>query len=200
MTRTADATVDDFVLSQADPERALRVVIADDHPFYRASLGRLLERNNFEVVAEVANGDAAVRAVQELEPDVAVVDLNMAGSSGLAATQEITELVPDVPVMVLSVSADERDVTDAILAGASGYMLKDRPHAEIVSGIRAAAAGQAPLSPRIAAMLIRRLRDSGDLTEEEIRRRVSLYALGTSAENSSQRPRRQPAPRLPRRW
>jgi DNA-binding NarL/FixJ family response regulator len=63
--------------------------------------------------------------------------------------------------LVLSVSAEEADVTDAIVAGASGYVLKDRPHHEIVAGIRAAAAGQSPVSPRIAAMLVRRLREDG---------------------------------------
>jgi DNA-binding NarL/FixJ family response regulator len=194
MTWTTEARLDGFVLGQPNPDRTLRVVIADDHPFYRASLVRLLERNGFEVVAEVANGDAAVRAVEETSPDVVVVDLNMAGSSGLMATEELTSAMPATPVMVLSVSADESDVTDAILAGASGYMLKDRPHAEIVSGIRAAAAGQSPLSPRIAAMLLRRLRETADPDDGEIRRRVS--ELGDSA----RRPGRWPASRLPRRW
>jgi DNA-binding NarL/FixJ family response regulator len=192
--------VDRFVLSHLDPGRTLRVVIADDHPFYRTSLGRLLERNGLDVVAEVSNGDAAVRAVQQCEPDVVVVDLNMAGSSGISATRELTQLMPATPVLVLSVSADESDVTDAILAGANGYMLKDRPHAEIVDGIRAAAAGQAPLSPRIAAMLIRRLRESGELDEDEIRRRVSLYTLGGSTADSRRAGKRRPVPRLPRRW
>jgi DNA-binding NarL/FixJ family response regulator len=196
MTWTTEARVNGFVLGHSNPDRPLRVVIADDHPLYRASLARLLERNGFEVVADVANGDAAVRAVEETRPDVVVVDLSMAGSSGLTATQELTDLMPTTPVMVLSVSADESDVTDAILAGASGYMLKDRPHAEIVSGIRAAAAGQSPLSPRIAAMLIRRLRETEDLDEDEIRRRVSGYTLG----NAARRRKERPAPRLPRRW
>ena len=94
--------------------------------------------------------------------------------------------------MVLSVSADESDVTEAILAGASGYMLKDRPHAEILAGIRAAAVGQSPLSPRIAALLIRRLRETEDLDEDEIRGSVADYLTGPAA---PARPIR-PAPRL----
>ena len=151
----------------------LRVVIADDHPFYRAGLIRVLERNGFDVVAEVPNGEAAIRAVELSRPDVVVVDLNMPGTSGLATTRSLVTRVPSTPVMVLSVSSDESDVTDAILAGATGYMLKDRPHHEIVAGIRAAAAGQSPISPRIAAMLVRRLRENGTAEQPGIRGTLS---------------------------
>jgi DNA-binding NarL/FixJ family response regulator len=196
MTRTIEARVGRFKSEDQDAESPLRVVIADDHPFYRAALARLLERNGLEVVAEVPNGEAAIRAVEETRPDVVVADLNMPGSSGLAATRELAQRLPATPVMVLSVSADENDVTEAILAGASGYMLKDRPHAEIVAGVRAAAVGQSPLSPRIAAMLIRRLRETEDLDEDEIRGRVADYLSG----RARPRPPIRPAPRLPRRW
>jgi len=169
--------------------RSLRVVIADDHPFYRAGLARMLERNEFDVVAEVPNGAATIREVERLRPDVVVVDLNMAGTTGLAAIRRIAERAHSTPVIVLSVSADEQDVADAILAGASGYLLKDRPYAEIVMGIRAAAAGQAPLSPRIAAMLIRRLRTSDPPPDDdEIRRAIARHL---------RRPRRSG---LPWRW
>ena len=170
--------------------RCLRVVIADDHPFYRAGLARMLERNQFEVVAEVPNGDATVREVEQHRPDVVVMDLNMPGTSGLTTIRRLAQQVPTTPVIILSVSADERDVTDAILAGASGYLLKDRPHAEILDGIRAAAAGQAPLSPRIAAMLIRRLQAVKPVDAEEVRAMVSRYV-------SRQWPQ---GARLPWRW
>ena len=175
---------------------ALRVVVADDHPFYRAGLARMLRETGLDVVAEVPDGEAAIQAVEELAPDVVVMDLHMPGLSGLEATRRLTEQAPATRVLVLSISAQEADVTDAILAGASGYMLKDRPHAEIVSGIRAAAAGQSPLSPRIAAMLIRRLRETEDLDENEIRRRIFGYTLG----NSARRPKERLAPRPRRRW
>lgn len=195
MTRATESrtALDDPV----DSEPSLRVVLADDHPFYRSALARMLERNGFEVVAEVANGEDVICAVEDTQPDVAVVDLNMPGTSGLDATRHLGDLAGPVPVMVLSVSADERDVTDAILAGASGYMLKDRPHAEIVAGIRAAAAGQAPLSPRIAALLIRRLRETDDIDEEEIRRLLAGYAPGLAARHGRSR---LPTHRFPRRW
>jgi DNA-binding NarL/FixJ family response regulator len=138
---------------------ALRVVIADDHPYYRKGLARLLEASGISVLADVPNGDAAIDAVQQTAPDVVVMDLNMPGLSGLDATRRLTELAPATRVLILSVSADEADVTDAILAGANGYVLKDGPVEEVVSGIRAAASGQSLISPRIATVLLQRLRD-----------------------------------------
>jgi DNA-binding NarL/FixJ family response regulator len=137
----------------------LRVVIADDHPYYRKGLARLLEASGIEVLDDVPNGDAAIDAVAESAPDVVVMDLNMPGLSGLEATRRLTEESPATRVLVLSVSADESDVTEAILAGASGYVLKDGPVEDVVAGIRAAAAGQSLISPRIAAVLLQRLRD-----------------------------------------
>jgi DNA-binding NarL/FixJ family response regulator len=175
-----------------DPDRSLRVVIADDQPHYRAQLARLLEREGLEVVASVPDGEAAVRAVERTRPDVVVVDLEMAGASGLAATRRLARRDPATPVMILSMSAEERDVTDAIRAGAAGYVLKQRPPAEIVAGIRAAAAGQSPISPRIATLLIRRLRETADVDEAEIRRMVNGHA-------AERRPAGPPARRAPRR-
>jgi DNA-binding NarL/FixJ family response regulator len=137
----------------------LRVVVADDHPFYRNGLARSLGANGIVVVAEAPNGAAAVQAVQETAPDVVVMDLNMPGVSGLEATRRLTKESPATRVLVLSVSADETDLTDAILAGACGYVLKDRPVREVIEGIRAAAAGGAHFSAQLAMQLLRRLRE-----------------------------------------
>jgi DNA-binding NarL/FixJ family response regulator len=139
------------------PEK-LRVVIADDHPVYRQGLARLLTESGVDVVADVGNGPDAIRAVEETAPDVVVMDLNMPGMSGLEVTRRLTERAPASRVLVVSVSAQEDDVTEAILAGASGYILKDSPVEEVVAGIRAAAAGDSVMSPRIASMLLRRIR------------------------------------------
>jgi DNA-binding NarL/FixJ family response regulator len=136
----------------------LRVVIADDHPFYREGLARLLGQSGIDVIADVPNGEAAIQAVLESAPDVVVMDLNMPGVSGLEATQRLADEAPATRVLILSVSAQESDVIDAILAGASGYLLKDGPVEEVVSGINAAAAGQSLVSPRIATVLLQRAR------------------------------------------
>jgi DNA-binding NarL/FixJ family response regulator len=87
------------------------------------------------------------------------MDLNMPGMSGADATRRLTERNPSARVLVLSVSAEEADVTDAILSGAMGYVLKDSPVEEVVAGIKAAAAGESLISPRIASHLMRRIRD-----------------------------------------
>jgi DNA-binding NarL/FixJ family response regulator len=87
------------------------------------------------------------------------VDLNMPGMSGVEVTRRLHERMPASKVLVVSVSAQEDDVTEAILAGASGYVLKDGPVEEVVAGIRAAAAGDSLLSPRIAQTLLERIRD-----------------------------------------
>jgi DNA-binding NarL/FixJ family response regulator len=141
------------------PPETLRVVIADDHPVYRQGLAKLLTRSGVEVVAETANGQATIEAVEKTAPDVVVMDLNMPGMSGLEATTRLTERSPATRVLVLSVSAEEADVTNAIVAGATGYVLKDRPVEEVVDGIRAAAAGESLISPSIASMLLRRIRE-----------------------------------------
>jgi DNA-binding NarL/FixJ family response regulator len=143
----------------AAPTGILRVVIADDHPFYRQGLARLLSQSGVEVVGEAANGPDAIELVERTAPDVAVVDLNMPGMSGVEVTRRLNERMPASRVLVVSVSAQEEDVTEAILAGASGYVLKDGPVEEVVAGIRAAAAGESLLSPRIAGTLLDRIRD-----------------------------------------
>jgi DNA-binding NarL/FixJ family response regulator len=137
----------------------LRVVIADDHPYYRQGLAKLLTRSDVEVVGQASNGLAAVELVEETAPDVAVIDLNMPGLTGLEVTRRLNERMPASRVLVVSVSAQEDDVTEAILAGASGYVLKDGPVEEVVAGIHSAAAGESLVSPRIAATLLERIHD-----------------------------------------
>ena len=142
----------------AAPPGILRVVIADDHPFYRQGLARLLSQSGVEVVGQASNGPAAIELVEQTAPDVAVIDLNMPGMSGVEVTRRLNERTPASRVLVVSVSAQEDDVTEAILAGASGYVLKDGPVEEVLAGIRAAAAGESLLSPRIAGTLLDRIR------------------------------------------
>jgi DNA-binding NarL/FixJ family response regulator len=152
-------TRDGATRTRSAPRSILRVVIADDHPFYRQGLARLLSQSGVEVVGQAANGPAAIELVERTAPDVAVVDLNMPGMSGVEVTRRLIERMPACRVLVVSVSAQEDDVTEAILAGASGYVLKDGPVEEVVAGIRAAAAGESLLSPRIAGTLLDRIKD-----------------------------------------
>jgi DNA-binding NarL/FixJ family response regulator len=141
----------------ATPE-PLRVVLVDDHPVYREGLAKLLRASGVEVIAQAGNGEEALSIIEDMAPDVVVMDLNMPGMSGVDVTRRLIERTPASRVLVVSVSAQEEDVTEAILAGASGYVLKDGPVEEVVAGIQAAANGESLISPRIATMLLRRIR------------------------------------------
>jgi DNA-binding NarL/FixJ family response regulator len=166
-------------MGERRPPEPLRVVIADDHPYYRKGLARSLQASGIEVVAEAPNGEAAIRAVERTAPDVVVMDLNMPGLSGLSGVEATRVLTRQsrASVLVLSVSADEADVTDALLAGARGYVLKDRPVEEVIAGIRAAAAGESHISPALAMLLLRRLREPAGA-------KVDLTGVCLSAEES----------------
>lgn len=140
----------------------LRVVIADDHPYFRRGLVKLLSRHGMEVVGEAANGGVAVAVVEETAPDVVVLDLNMPVLSGPEAIRRLSERAPSSRVLVLSVSADERDVADAIRAGAAGYVLKDAPADELLAAVRTLAAGESVISPRVAVQPAVRAARNGD--------------------------------------
>jgi two-component system nitrate/nitrite response regulator NarL len=137
------------------------VVVADDHPFYRAGLTRELRTNGIEVVAGVPNAAAAIAAVVEHAPDVVIMDLNMPGMPGATAIRRLREQTPGAPVVVLTVSAQDADMADAMLAGATGYVLKDDLPEHIVGAVRAAAAGESAISPRVASVLLTRTRGHG---------------------------------------
>lgn len=141
------------------PSKSLRVVIADDHPFYREGLARMLRENGIEVVGEVGNAQAAIGAVRETAPDVVIMDLRMPGLSALEATRRLSEQAPGSRVLVVSASAQEADMAEAIMAGARGYVLKDEPVEELLAVIRLVAVGEALISSRIATALRRRVRD-----------------------------------------
>jgi DNA-binding NarL/FixJ family response regulator len=139
---------------------ALRVLIVDDHDLFRTGLRNLLEEQGIQVVGEAAAGNEAVRAVRELAPDVVVMDLNMPGMSGVEATRHINSVAPLTRVLVLTISDQDSDVLDAILAGACGYLLKDSSIQELMAGIRAASIGESLISPHIAAKVLQRVRST----------------------------------------
>jgi DNA-binding NarL/FixJ family response regulator len=141
-------------------------VIADDHPFYRRGLARLLRRAGIEVVGEAPNGEAAIRTAVNTHPDLVIMDLNMPGMSGFEATRSLIEQSPGSRVLALSVSAQEADVSSAIMAGASGYVLKDEPGEQIIAAVEATASGKSMISPRIAAVLLRRVHASIEAGED----------------------------------
>jgi DNA-binding NarL/FixJ family response regulator len=131
----------------------LRVVLADDHHFFREGLRGMLTDDGISVVGEATDGEQALALACEHQPDMVVIDLNMPPTSGIDAVRRIRAAAPDVRVIVLSVSADERDVLAAIGHGACGYLLKDTRVDELVASIRLAASGHAVLSQEVLRAL-----------------------------------------------
>lgn len=148
----------------------LRVLLVDDHDLFRTGLRNLLEDQQVRVVGEAGAGAEAVRLVRELAPDVVVMDLNMPGMSGVEATRQISQIAPLTRVVVLTISDQDADVMDAILAGACGYLLKDSSIQELLRGIASAAEGEALISPHIAAKVLQRVRASS--TQPEIEKAI----------------------------
>jgi DNA-binding NarL/FixJ family response regulator len=149
------------------PAAPIRVLRADDHDLFRGGLARLLaDQEDVEVVGEAADGERAVTLGTHLKPDVVVMDLNMPRISGIEATRRLSDAVPDARVLALTISFDDDDIADAVLAGACGYLLKDASIDEIVGGVRAAARGESLLSPRVAARLLGRVRENGPASSD----------------------------------
>jgi DNA-binding NarL/FixJ family response regulator len=120
----------------------LRIVLAEDHATVREGLRLLLENEpDMEVIAEVSNGEDAVRRARTDAADVVVMDLSMPGMSGLCAAREIREVRPELKVVVLTRHADQTYLHQLLRAGVSGYVLKQSAHAELLHAIRAAAGG-----------------------------------------------------------
>ena len=134
----------------------IRIVLADDHSLIRSSLTRLLgAENDLELVGVAADGLQAMDLVAEHHPDVVLMDLHMPIVDGFAAIGQLTERYPEVAVIALSAFEEPGQVTSALAAGAQGYLVKDVEPAVLLAGIRAAVRGGAPLSPSVAAQLIR---------------------------------------------
>ncbi|MGN6190345.1 MAG: response regulator [Conexibacter sp.] len=136
----------------------IRVLLVDDHDVFRHGLAQLLGDEGLTVVAEASGGEAGVRLAAELVPDVVLMDLSMPGMDGVEATRAIAARAGAPPVVVLTLSDDDAAMLEALLAGAAGYLLKDATLEQIVAAVRAAAAGEAVIPPRVAPELLRRLR------------------------------------------
>jgi DNA-binding NarL/FixJ family response regulator len=167
------------------------LLLVDDHSFFRSGLREILaEFDTVEVVGEAATGEAALALIERRRPDVVIMDLNMPGVSGVEATRRIHQLSPDTEVVMLTVSAAEDDIVDALEAGAAGYLLKDAPGEEILRAVTEAAAGGSVLSPSVARTVVERARrmrrgstvaKPTDLTERE---REVLHRIADGKDNA----------------
>jgi DNA-binding NarL/FixJ family response regulator len=151
---------------------SIRLLIIDDHAVVRQGLRMYLGMDSdFEIIGEGMNGEQAIELVEQLQPDVVLMDLLMPAMDGVTAIGIIKKKHPDVEIIALTSVLEDNAVVGAIRAGAIGYLLKDTDMPELVSAIKAASEGQVQLSPKAAARLMREIRapeSPEKLTEREV--------------------------------
>jgi DNA-binding NarL/FixJ family response regulator len=170
-------------------ESPVRVLIVDDHPVVRDGLRGIFESTaEFEVAGEAGNGAEAVTRARALKPDVVLMDLRMPDVDGVTAIKRLAELGLDTRVLVLTTYDTDSDVVPAIEAGATGYLLKDAPRTELLRAVRAAARGEAVLSPSVATRLLGQVRAPArePLSNRELDV-LALVARGTSNRDTATR-------------
>jgi two-component system response regulator NreC len=168
----------------------LHIVLADDHTLFRQGLRRVLEEQaGWHVVAEAGDGAEAVRLVLKHEPHLVILDIAMPRLNGVEATRQIARRVPDVRVLVVSMYSDDLYVTQALQAGAHGFVLKDSADADLVRAVRDLAEGKSYFSPAVSKVVlddyVRHLADRGitdrfDALSEREREVFQLVAEGHS--------------------
>jgi DNA-binding NarL/FixJ family response regulator len=163
---------------------AVRVFLLDDHEIVRRGLRDLLEDAGLEVVGEAGTAEEALRRVPALSPDVAVLDVRLPDGDGVEVCRELRNRNPDLPCLMLTSFSDDEALFDAIMAGASGYVLKQIRGDDLVDAIGRVAAGESLLDPTATTRLLERLRRGGpqddkiaQLTDQE-RRILELLAEG----------------------
>ena len=132
------------------PEKLIKVVLADDHPIWRDGVRADL-RDGFTVVGEAGTADEAIEVIRRAKPELVVCDVHMPGGGGIKVAKECGEMTR---IVMLTVSEQERDLLDAVAAGAVGYLVKSTPGPELRSSLLRAAAGEPVFSPALAALVL----------------------------------------------
>jgi two-component system response regulator DegU len=136
-----------------------KIVIIDDHQLFREGVKRILEfEKSFQVVAEGDDGSDALGLVQEYQPDVVIMDINMPQMNGVEATRELVEQYPNTKVIILSIHDDENYVTHALKTGAQGYLLKEMDADALIEAVRVVADGGSYLHPKVTHNLVNEYR------------------------------------------
>jgi RNA polymerase sigma factor (sigma-70 family) len=168
--------------------KKIRILIADDHGVVRKGLRLQLEQHSdFEVIGEANNGREAIMLVDELSPDIVIMDIAMPNLNGIQAAAQIVKKNPQVGIIVLSMHSDETYLTRTLAAGAKGYLLKENAEVDLERAVRLVAQGKPYFSPAIASALLedymrqmqqRGLQDSYDLLTEREKEVLQLLAEG----------------------
>ncbi|MFC3886517.1 response regulator [Bacillus songklensis] len=160
-----------------------KIIIIDDHQLFREGVKRILDfEPDFEVVAEGDDGNEALQLVEQHEPDVVIMDINMPSVNGVEATKQLVEANPDTKVIILSIHDDETYVTHALQTGARGYLLKEMDADALIQAVKVVAEGGSYLHPKVTHSLVkeyRRLASQGQastylMQEVELRRPLHL--------------------------
>jgi DNA-binding NarL/FixJ family response regulator len=168
---------------------SIRVLLVDDHPVLRSGLAGLLSASeDLVVVGEAADGETALASIDELAPDVVLMDISMPGMDGIEATRRILDGGFGGAVVMLTSFSDRDRVTEALNAGAIGYLLKDSEPEAVLSAVRAAASGHSPIDPRVAGALLpsRTAAPGAGLSARE-REVLDLVALGLANKQIARR-------------
>jgi DNA-binding NarL/FixJ family response regulator len=168
-------------ISGAERTSSITVVVVDDERLIRVALAQTLSDGGIELVGQADNGEDAIEIVLAVRPDVVLMDVKLPRLSGVRAIEQLGLLAPASRVLVLTRSEQNR-VVEAIIAGASGYILKDAPPAAIISAVQATAAGQSVLSPQIAGKLLQHIRKLDIPVKNSDRAAVAIRAALTSRE------------------
>ena len=151
-----------------------RIVVVDDHPLFRSALGRMLDAHpDLEVVGEAADGQEAAELCHRLQPALVLMDVWMPTMDGLEATRAIKAELPRTIVLVLTAMEEPNYLSEALKAGAAGYVLKSAPVAEIIAAVRKVLIGESPLDQEIATRLLMRLAREAP-KEEDAQEETSL--------------------------
>jgi DNA-binding NarL/FixJ family response regulator len=133
----------------------IRVLIADDHAFFRRGLEVVLQgEQGLELVGQASDGQEAVQIASEVVPDVVLMDIRMPKMTGIEAARAMKEVAPSAKIVILTISDEDDDLFEAIRAGASGYLLKDIPLDELADSVRAVHGGQSLINPSMAGKLL----------------------------------------------
>jgi len=151
----------------AGDEQAVRVMVVDDHPMWRDAVERDLQDAGFDVVAVAADGHQAIARFPAARPQVVVLDLQIPGPGGVEVTADVLGRDPSARVLILSASGEQRDVLEAVKAGATGYLVKSASRQELIDAVRRVAAGDTVFTPGLAGLVLGEFRRMNEGAEPE---------------------------------
>lgn len=170
--------------------KKIRVLLADDHPFFLYGVSTYLKTvPEIEIVGEANSGEDVVNQAKQLNPDVILMDIRMPGMNGIEATKKIKQSNPETNILIFTMFKDDQSVFTAMRMGAKGYILKDAGKEEIIRAIKTIAAGEAIFSAEIAAKMVHYFSSTRPAASEQLfpeltsREREVLYLIADGATN-----------------